>query len=60
MTLDQTIQVLQHHLEGDSRCCHPERYDAIKLGKEALNRLLEGRKLNHAFASVRLPSETKD
>ncbi len=55
MTIDEAIERLKRHQEGDSRCCHPERYDAIKLGIEALKREQENRQ---GTFSIPLPSET--
>jgi hypothetical protein len=37
-----------------------EHADAVKIGGEAMKRLEKGRRVDHAFACVKLPGETED
>jgi hypothetical protein len=58
MTIDEAIKKLKRTLEGNCRCCHPERYDALKLGIEALKRVQLHRKDHHSSYPTLLPGET--
>ena len=60
MNSDKAIKKLERHQEGDSRCCHPELYDAIRLGREALQRLDYIRTHPWDPTVKKLPSETKN
>ena len=60
MTLNEAFKKLERTLEGDSRCCHPERYDAIKLGGEAILRIQTLRQDLRISPAAPLPSETND
>lgn len=58
MTLEEAMTDLSIQLEVKRRLGQSRQADAIKLGIEALKRLGEGRKVDHAFAWKRLPGET--
>ena len=59
MTIDKAIEILnqQHNFRDTPYAI--ELDDALKLSIEALKRLQNGRAVDHAFACVKLLSETK-
>jgi hypothetical protein len=60
VTIDQAIKILETVFRDRSASSDVRVFDAITLGKEALERLQEGRKVDHAFACTRLPGETEE
>lgn len=59
-TIDDAIENIKEVLKLDCHIKYSEWQDALQLGIEALKRLQEGRKVDHAFAWKRLPGETKE
>lgn len=60
MTLQEAIKILERQIKGDSRCCHPERYDATQLGIEALKAITFWNHKQLPQYQIHLPGETKE
>ena len=60
MTLQEAIKVLDHHEDIFQRYTTKSRYQARKLGIEALKRFQEGRPKCFISTVLLLPGETKE
>ena len=60
MTIDKAIKILDDYESFGAECTHPDLPDAIKLGNEALKRILKEREFPHVHNGTWLPGETKE
>lgn len=60
MTIEKAIKILSHFLEPRKRVCNDEGMDAIRLGIEALERVVAYRESLRSTQHLLLPGETKE
>lgn len=60
MNIPKAIEILEDALNGSSDYSSDPLYQASELGKEALKRLLELRRMKYVTDFTSLPGETKD